>query len=281
MAQTLALSTCPRAGESLPGFIVRLAGVALMAPSELAGLAGLRQPGCAVASADLGPLAALAGVPAPVLSRMAYAPSGRANHHRFLGGEAHRTLIRLTPRRYCPECLAGYPFHRSDWDFSVATVCLDHARHLCDRCPACGSRLGWAHPDLGRCRCGARLGLARAGRTGLREVDANRDAFAIIRGEPLPWLHTGLGGLPRSDLLRLGLRLGASAAGWRSGHHPGTLASHGPRRMGDLLAASMDALRGWPPQRMPHRVWRGLAAPANDNRSMPRQPSARVNTSQR
>ena len=161
--QPLGRSLVPLAGESLPGFLLRLSFRLNLAPAELAGVTSL------TAAKNAGSLhaAALTAVPrgGPPGLR-AHDPADRQPGQRTRPGRLAGTLpaARLDTRdktpppmemwslfapatRYCPECLAGdgSPVQESfggpwlkDWHLPVIFACPAHRRLLEHRCPECG-----------------------------------------------------------------------------------------------------------------------------------------------
>jgi TniQ len=59
--------------------------------------------------------------------------------------------------RWCPLCLRESAHIRGQWVLKLHCVCLSHAVHLCDCCPACGLMQRLERSDLERCVCGAQL----------------------------------------------------------------------------------------------------------------------------
>ena len=185
----LLLGAVPVGEESLPGFLMRFgawAGIGRV--DRLAGMAGLRQPGSAVSEDDLGCLASLASTGTRLLDGIAYRPTGRLAHHRFLGGEIHREFIILERRRACPRCLAGRPLHRAAWDFALASACPSHAIRLIDRCTGCGRGLGWDRSDPSLCRCGLSLAALAGELVPAAEATANARVLELVSRAKADWL---------------------------------------------------------------------------------------------
>lgn len=247
-AAALPLSLVPRSGESLPGFLVRLAGRSRVhGIGGLVRLAKLRQPGSALERADLSPLARLVGCDPGVLAGMVYVPADRPAHHRFSGGLVHREQIDLRRRRACPACLREADHHRDVWDLSLAGCCPTHALLLVSACGRCSAPLHWQTTSLTRCdRCGADLlSGPEAACTG-SEASATQDFQALAIGDPVPWLPASLRDADRSDLMRLSMALGMVASGWEGQRRPECVAGAGPAAAARIVAGGVAVLRDWP-----------------------------------
>lgn len=243
----LSVGADPRAGESLPGFIMRVAHRARFRTADrLAGMAGLRQPGSAVTADDLRPLASLVGADPVLVEAVAYRPSPRRGHHSFLGGTLNREFLHLGHRRACPECLAESAHHRARWDFALATACADHGVRLVDRCPECGRRLGWSLADLAACRCGVDLRRAAGKPVRVAEALGNREALELASAGPLPWLPTPLAGCDRADLVRVLMCLGMFMTDWVRQRRTETLVTAGQDSTAEVVCAGVGALKDWP-----------------------------------
>lgn len=244
---TFALSVEPVAGESLPGYVSRLAHRALIPTADrVAAMAGLRQPGSAFHAPDLARLATLAGVDRHVLERMAYPPLARAAHHRFLDGTLHREFIDVSRRRACPRCLERSAHHRSTWDFALATACTEHGIRLLSACPDCGRKLAWREPDLSRCRCRARLAAHPGQRVSAEEVASQAAMAALASGGPLSPMPECLVGCERADLVRLAMCLGMFLTEWRKERRVETLVAVGPDAVAEVVSAGLGCLHDWP-----------------------------------
>jgi hypothetical protein len=100
------LSIEPVVGESLPGYVARLAQRMMLPTTDVvAAKAGLRQPGMAFAYASLSGLSSMAGIAVERLNAIAYQQTQRPGHYGFLDGVLQREFIDLKTRRACPDCL--------------------------------------------------------------------------------------------------------------------------------------------------------------------------------
>ncbi|WP_109096092.1 TniQ family protein [Azospirillum sp. TSH64] len=242
----LRLRALPESGESLPGFLVRQAERArLRSVSELAAMAGLRQPGSTVSNDDLGPLSSLTKAPIERLETMAYRVVGKGRHH-FHGGVVDRDLIALSPRRACPACLADAPFHRMVWDLAPATACIQHACRLITACPSCGRLLDWHHPSIAKCPCGQPIADAPTTPVTETEVEAVTTLHRLVGNQPIPWLHPTFTECDRSDLVKITLLIGMAAIGWTGRCRVVSLVATGSDATAAVTIAGVDGLRQWP-----------------------------------
>ena len=245
---TLALSLIPRDGESLPGFLVRLAARGRHSDPRRLGLAvGLRFPGCAFDGSDLGLLADACGVPRSRLKEMAYPPGSRPNHHLFRSVEIHREQFDLLRRRVCPPCLVTSAHHRQLWDLTLSAVCPDHGVLLIGACPKCGSSLNWSMTDIDACgTCRAFLSQAQPQSVPREEAESARAMQSLASGEEVSWLPVSLSDIERGDLVRAAIMFGMLASGWQGQYRPETLAERGSEQVTKVVRAGIDVLRDWP-----------------------------------
>lgn len=178
---------------------------------------------------------------------MTYWPPPGRREARFLGHEIEPQMLTPWHRRACPECLKSSPYHRAFWDLWSATGCPIHGRTLIDRCPACGTRLGWHAVPLWACGCGQDLREGFGMALNPQELVAIQEQARLLNAMPdvSP---------PRSPLPGYGADVGESLQllaelGWllqrRQGTpHYGELA----RRSQGLsqVAAGFEAVRDWP-----------------------------------
>ncbi|MFL7904309.1 TniQ family protein [Azospirillum argentinense] len=274
----LRLRLTPEGGESLPGFLIRQAGRArLRSVSELAAMAGLRQPGSTVSDDDLEPLSTLTKVPVERLEAMAYRAVGKGRHH-FPGGVVDRDLIALSPRRACPACLADAPFHRMVWDLAPATACIPHACRLMTACPGCGRLLGWDHPSVTTCPCGQPIADTPITPVTRAEVEAVAALHRLVGSTPIPWLHSTFAECDRSELVKMTLLIGMAATGWTGRCRVVSLVAAGPDATAAVTVAGVDGLRRWPESLSeigqqgirPPWVWAGATSTAKSLHQMSR-----------
>lgn len=107
--------------------------------------------------------------------------------------------------RWCPLCLRESAHLRGPWVLKLYCVCLPHAVHLCDCCPACGLVQRLERSDLERCVCGAQLAAAEVAAAPVALVSITNALEASFSGK------AGLAGLPSMsavEWLRLAKYLG-------------------------------------------------------------------------
>lgn len=243
--ERLPLGATPRDGESLPGYLMRLAARAgFVDAARLARLAGALQPGCAFAATDPPGLHAL--FECGPLAAIRYGPTERFGYRRFLGGALHREIIDISRRRACPSCLAQAAHHRAAWDFVLVTACPDHGVRLLDRCPACGRRFDWTHREVRSCSCGSDIDAMRAEPASAAERSASSDILAIVSGGDRSFLPAVLAKCPGEDLARLAMWLGMFRSGWQGERRTETLVGGGASAVAKVVIAGVQGLRDWP-----------------------------------
>lgn len=172
--RSLPRSIVPLAGESLPGFLLRLSYRLNQPPARIAELTGLAPDGRSGAHL---PVILLAGIPEPAVSTFACAarldgsqaaqlgmtswqkryppvissPESTARGARRLNGQ----VVFAPATRYCPECLAGDGSAIQDafggpwlkaWHLPVVFACPAHQRLLEHLCPECGQAVRGRRP---------------------------------------------------------------------------------------------------------------------------------------
>jgi len=240
------LTCTPYSGESLAGFIVRLAErLCWRDAAALAAAAGLTFPGCSVSRADLTSLAELSQVPVNVLSEMSYHPVERQEHRRFLGGQVHREFL-IRHRRFCPHCLGESAYHRAEWDFALLATCPRHAVHILAECPKCQRRIQWKPPCIAKCACGQELADVRAMDASDADVLAAVRILGLATGGDHQWLPGILRSCDGADLVGTSMRLGMFLAGWRPRHSADTLISATTVQLADIVRKGTDCLAACP-----------------------------------
>ena len=150
------LGVTPRPGESLVGFVFRLAERIGMSSGRSLG----RQAGFGALtnrpSADaLAGLAEIAGLDISELEAISYGPPDNT-FAVFRGCRIPFPLLSGSyfNRKICPACMSASAYHRSHWDLACVSICTIHALHLVSRCPSCGKDLLWGASSLCDCKCG-------------------------------------------------------------------------------------------------------------------------------
>lgn len=172
--RVLPRSLVPLPGESLPGYLLRLAHRLEQPPGHLAAITGLARsrviPSMRLLRADPGTLqrfAAAAGLTSPEAAGLFLgdlgnryppldlAPGGRMRQASGITGLGRWVFTQST--RYCPQCLAGdgsliQQHHggawQKTWRLPVIFACTTHQRLLTANCPHCRTPVH-ANPALG------------------------------------------------------------------------------------------------------------------------------------
>lgn len=153
----LPLRLAPQPGESLAGFVMRLATRNLFSsPSWIADVAGAAFPGLQTHYCNLRNLSVIADIDEKTLRGMASWRETDDMVH-FPGGLAvpHR-LFPMESRRFCPLCMKESPFHRTIWDVKPLDVCPLHGVKLESAC-RCGKSVSWQDQSVDCCECGSLL----------------------------------------------------------------------------------------------------------------------------
>ena len=153
MHDHLRFRATPIAGESLLGFLWRIAARNRISISALHGMAGNWHKTNTPLPGMVERLAILTGVPTDVLNSLSY----RVEDKRSAKLEGHlvpRYLLAWEPRRVCPDCLTESLHHRAVWDVSLVAACPVHGRILALHCDTCERPLEWLGDDPWKCACG-------------------------------------------------------------------------------------------------------------------------------
>lgn len=152
------LLVAPERGESLPGFLHRLARENGFARAGwLRQDVGLHTTQTDWADEHFQRMSICSGQSVDALRRMDCPASSNSELVHFKG---HLVDIRMLDRmtmRYCPMCLANDGYHRSVWFLRFITVCPTHGCEIIERCATCGKRLNWNRRRFLECQCGAPL----------------------------------------------------------------------------------------------------------------------------
>lgn len=159
----------PEIGESLPGFLLRLAnrnGISLRHLFDDIGFND-RTPARAtdfftekrsleqVEDALLLPRGGLMDLMYPVLTR------SKNTHHPlgidYLGRDIPHGLVYRDFSPFCPRCLEEEPYFQQEWEFLLNVNCEKHHCGLIDICPHCDVRQSWKRRQLLVCQCGRDL----------------------------------------------------------------------------------------------------------------------------
>lgn len=246
----LPLRLAPIKGESLPGFMIRLAernGVSR--PQTIAKALG--SPYSTLQAAALGPFDLLpvsdgAGVPIETLASMTYWPTGHGNELGFLDATIDPEMISLKHRKACPACLSEEPFHRAVWDLRLVTACPVHQVRLISTCQECDRRLRWHTASIANCLCGADLRRVSTEPVSSTELDGLSLIYAVLGLNGFEDKRTGpVADLDFKDLLALMLHLGWFGSGARKRFAP-VLLSRGDLAPHQYLQIGFMACQDWP-----------------------------------
>jgi TniQ len=123
----------PYEGESLSHFLGRFRRPNYLTPSGLGQLAGI---GAVVARWErfhLNPFPSEQELVA--LSRVVGVSAGQLREMLLPPGVS----MKCSPIRLCPDCCAGKPYHRIEWQYQTVWKCDQHDRKLLVKCPVCAA----------------------------------------------------------------------------------------------------------------------------------------------
>lgn len=148
----------PCIGESLPGFLYRLAEENGWARAAWARQdVGLHSNQTDWDDVHFNRLAVRSGQSEEVLRAMDCPAQPRSDVVRFKGHPIDKRMLDRMSMRYCPVCLADHGYHQSIWFLRFVTICPVHKCRIVDRCHACNQPLGWDRKRFWECNCGASL----------------------------------------------------------------------------------------------------------------------------
>lgn len=151
------LRIAPAEGESLPGFVLRLAQRNRLPNGKwLRDDIGLRYGQNEWSDENFRRLATLSGQPEEALRRLHH-PLRADGTVQFKTGFVDKFMLERWVMRYCPVCLDEQGHHQSIWFLRFVTVCPWHGARLIEQCPSCSRRLPWRRPKLLECACAAPL----------------------------------------------------------------------------------------------------------------------------
>ena len=163
-AARLVVRGTPRTGESLRGFVLRIAEA-----NGYRGIAPLLQlarlpPTFVSRSGALQNLADLFDGLVDVDDLHARSHCSRIERAvRYQNATISVIDVNLAHPKVCTICLNESGFARMVWDLRVVIACWRHGCYLLDHCTVCQRRLTWARRALAACACGADLMIQRTG----------------------------------------------------------------------------------------------------------------------
>jgi hypothetical protein len=150
-SNTLAVRPRPTAGESLPGYIMRVA--------HANGFASVRQLYGSLREREHGAFDELCTRLRLDRDERAMLFGALPSHWRQVGLPLSLAVTDFnhTCRRWCPLCLKDGKFLQGHWSLKLSCICLQHGVWLRDTCPRCGAICGWSGVLHTRCSCLADL----------------------------------------------------------------------------------------------------------------------------
>jgi len=179
----LPISLDPKPGESIRGFLARLAQANyLLGIKTLLKLYGVSyfENSTHDSQSWVSIAATAAEIPSTVLvpsARLITKPDAQGRKNKFLGAFLGKGAFRAS-FCWCPRCLQEGLFHRDIWQLDDLTVCVRHGVYLETCCPRCGCEPGFRSP-IGKCpescfgwRCGTQLGSVPPRRARAEDIKA-------------------------------------------------------------------------------------------------------------
>src|ERR1044072_4051763 len=153
----------PKEDESFLGYIIRLAQQnGYERPGWIMSLANVRNSSLSpfhsfmpTSSEAFQLLTKLSGSTADKFALLIYQSQGSRsrNIYLFFGSPVHRSFIRTSHPKVCPECLCEMSYCRRVWEYALITVCPIHECMLVDECPRCKRYVRWSRKEVSKCPC--------------------------------------------------------------------------------------------------------------------------------
>ena len=186
----LPLRDAPRTGESINGYIARMAQRNHLERADwVAKTAGIKFPQVSYSDDEIDRLAITTGQDFQTLRPIAPTPGVKTAIGRvssLLGHDIPSDSLVRVGRRVCPICLIESAEHQIAWALRFARFCTKHGCRLINACPSCGKDLDWRTraPDV--CHCGHDLHFqqdieSRAGRNRWSEIPCRYVAWVTPR----------------------------------------------------------------------------------------------------
>ena len=182
----------PQFGESILGYIARLAQANMVPVSGVQRSAGLDPVQIWYSDRDLQQLATYAQQSAESLRLLAPEPPVKLDGYpytRFMGHLLDpEAVYHDQNRRVCPACLKKDAVYKATWDLRIFPGCTEHGLRLIHHCPDCSAEkekpvpLNWRTEDLRFCRCGCDLREVRAEEYPAHHQGAQRLIEAMLMG---------------------------------------------------------------------------------------------------
>ena len=236
----------PNPGESLPGYLMRVA--------HANGFASTRQLHSCLCDRSQGALEELCArlcLDADERSRLFGVLPGHWNHDEVPLGLA-ATDFNQTCKRWCPLCLREGSSLQGIWTLKLSCVCAHHGVWLHDACPRCDEVCGWTGTQYARCGCQADLSQGQAELAELPILLISQQLCGVASiDSAFAWSD-----LHPAAMHRLVRCLGSFGASVRPAH-PGQIANaHRLPVARALVASTAHLLQDWPENL--HRLMRVL-----------------------
>ncbi|WP_281378833.1 TniQ family protein [Azospirillum oleiclasticum] len=163
MTRRLRFRSAPLPGESMLGYMGRVAHRNCITIADLARIADACPVTHGPALRSIGQLADVMGVDRDAAALLSYYIPGDHTMLRLAGLTVPVRLVNWKWKRFCPDCLEESEHHRCIWDISLVSACPLHRKRLVIRCARCGHELAWSGLDPWACHaCGANLRRMRS-----------------------------------------------------------------------------------------------------------------------
>ncbi len=215
----LPLRDPPRSGESINGYIARMAQHNHLERADwVAKTAGIKFPQVSYSDDEIDRLAITTGQDFQTLRPIAPTPGVKTAIGKvssLLGHDIPTDSLVRVGRRVCPICLIESAEHQIAWTLRFARFCTKHGCRLVNTCPSCGKDLDWRTraPDV--CHCGHELYFqplkSRLERTEPEEIVGPKYLADMLLGSPQDELPM-LTGLRFAEIFFAARRLGAFGA---------------------------------------------------------------------
>jgi len=153
----LSVRVPPHGGESLPGFLLRLAKVngltharQLLNTCEIRNVPSWPRLGNKSTGKLMFSLAEVLSLPVETMCSVFNTDHNLSLH------DPERYIRNTDNKRFqcCPGCMQEAGYHKAHWNNLFSTFCHRHKRALIDSCPACERSFKWEYFQLEGCQCG-------------------------------------------------------------------------------------------------------------------------------
>lgn len=252
-AQPYVLKLKPQPGESLLGYIHRLAiRNGHERPHWIKSDIGLTPTTYSLSERQLQNLSVVSGRSVKELAAMQSPPATKGRHTTFMGWPILDGAIERGRSRFCQNCISEEPFHRQIWNLRIGTVCPLHGTVLIDKCPVCGELLHWKRLDIFRCSNGHDLkripkckGSPPSELMGVRAIHEKCDCLLAV--EPvLQQLPEVVRSLELTDFAIFLLFVGRMALRDNTNFRSGGAVRYDAEKTHRILQAGFDIASSWP-----------------------------------